>query len=127
MFEEPEVQKVFIEKVALLIPETKHNNLLQLTPNDDPVYHEIYNTSHLNLGLAGEEYAMRLFMRLADSKRSLFEVLKCEKSGIQLNSVSSYIRFAEILTCGTANELGVPELDFLLDPNIKYSPTLQFN
>jgi hypothetical protein len=120
MFGESEVRNVFIKRVSTLLPETARDNLAKIPPNHDPVYQEIMMLHHANPGLAGEEYTARLFMRLVSTKTSLFDALLCEKSGISRESVVAYVCFAEISTCGTAKELDVSEVDFLLNPNIKY-------
>lgn len=119
MFGEPEVRDVFVKRVSTLFPKTA-TSLAKIPPNDDPVYQEIMLLHLNNPGLAGEEYTERLFMRLASTRRSLFDALLCEKSGVSRESVVAQVRFAEISTCGTAKELGVSEIDFLLNPDIKY-------
>lgn len=122
MFEEPEVCRIFVAQAEVLLPEEHRRKLPhQIPPQMDPIYDEI-NIRQDNLGQAGEEYVMRLFMRLSwdQANKSLYDVLHCEESGIQRSSVVSYVHFTEIARCGTHVELGVSEVDFILDPGIKY-------
>jgi hypothetical protein len=119
MFREPTVRAVFENKIELLFPGLNSNSS-KIAPDNDPVYREITMLHHQNPGLAGELYAMRLFMRLSLDPRSLYDSLDCEKSGISRESIVSHVRFAEIVTCGTAKELEVSELEFMLNPSIKY-------
>jgi len=113
---EPTVRNVFMEEAQLLLPENMRTTPLHsIPPQADPIYTEIFTYYQSNVGRAMEEAIMRSYMRMTTTT-SLFKALQCNSCGVQPDSVASYVRFASIVSCGTSLELGISELDFLLNP-----------
>eukprot|EP00026_Physarum_polycephalum_P001487 Phypoly_transcript_01489.p1 GENE.Phypoly_transcript_01489~~Phypoly_transcript_01489.p1 ORF type:complete len:1016 (+),score=104.32 Phypoly_transcript_01489:193-3240(+) len=114
MFAEHTVRKVFMREAHHLLAPNNLGNVDTMPPDADPIYAELLSNYGTNVGEHAEYVVMRSYMRMP--KKPLYEVLECHKSGIGKDSVVNFVRFGDINTCGEAVELGVQEVDFLLNP-----------
>jgi hypothetical protein len=82
--------------------------------SEDAVVAQIILHNSVKFDLLGEEVMMRYYMKLEN--QNLFDAFRCHDLNIPRDSVVSYVQFAPITSCGTTEELGIDEVEFLIRP-----------